>query len=409
MPRKIPAPFFLVGLVAITLGSIAGFNWLIDPYGFWNPPKLLDIRHRPFTLELEPASKLVAAQPTGAEYIILGNSRESFGLPMHNSIWENKSRFNLAFHGASIREIQAIHSFLIRLPTTHHVLLGLDFFMFNANYVQNDPDNLRLKVIQDLTAGTDHTLNKSTLAIFSLFTSLAIQHSWKTISDDTQNLRAIGQYGSYAGEELYQSKPRHGNNFRAIESQLLTGFWKPSPSKEFTLSNEKTNTPGILREILIEAHNSNINTTLFIGPFHPRTLAFMKTANLYPEFKKWQQALVTINESVAADLGKPPFQIMDFSHIPEVLHEKIPEKGDQSTKLIYFYDANHYQPILGEDVLKNWLGEPPGLITPDRLTSASLDPIQARHERMIEAWLDSHPADAKELTHLWEEFLDSKY
>ncbi len=412
-PVKSPARQAISLLLALLTSSIALvilFNLLIDPYDLIKSPTWDGINLRKTrTVNTEVFSKLLAVEKQKPQWVVLGNSREAFGIPMTDPAWkEGQRRYNMAFNGASITEIESVANYIFRAPETQHVLLGIDIFMFNAFYSQNQPGNLRLTSLNHMLDIKDSYKPEVDLLLPSILLSIqATKDAWLTIQEQSSTIRYLSSQGEWQGSDMHHPRQRYGRIFREIEQQFLPHFWMPPPYNTFALRSKGSDPLRSFQSILELAHQNNIQLVLAIGPMHARTVALMEISGMDQAFRDWQRMLVEINENVAATLKKPAFPLFDYSSVQSDSIEAVPNiQARQAMR--GFFDANHYRPVLGSSILKRWLHNQPGTLDEQKLTYKTLPFAQQHQQQKLAQYQSQHPDDIKELEVLWQRFLTAQ-
>ncbi len=340
--------------------TIAGFNYYIDPY------QLFDVTGQNGSFPIKPevgkharmikAHKVRLLRP---DAIILGSSRSEVGLdPNHPSLTDNtNSSFNLSLHSANIYEI---YKYLQHAHSIHPVkkaVLGLDFFMFNANKEsEKDFDQHRLEPSSYIPIGWYRDIFKA------LFTYDALLASWNTVV--SQNDKSITQYNSGGfpddNSRIDKIRKKGGHRQAAINNERYS-LSESDGFAFFTLFKEQSSQSltafQSLSQLLIFSHSENIDLRLFISPIHARKLVVIHKTKLWEEFENWKIMLIENIEHNA-----PSYSLWDFTGFNEITMEPFPPLSDAKSHMKWYWESSHYKKETGNLILDTIFG----LQQPDR-------------------------------------------
>ena len=131
--KKFIIVFFAIFVCIFFL--VCTINLLIDPYGIYGV-ELLQTKDFPRNAQYDKARMIKPhlVSQIKPSSIVIGTSRAEWGIPLNHSIWGANSlnKFNLSFPGADISEIFDYLKFANRTQKLEKVILGLDFYSFNA-------------------------------------------------------------------------------------------------------------------------------------------------------------------------------------------------------------------------------------------------------------------------------------
>jgi len=78
----------------------------------------------------------------------------------------------------------------------------------------------------------------------------------------------------------------------------------------------------------------------------------LRAAGLWPEFERWKEVLVNIlAEDSSRHPGEQAFPLWDFSGYNSITSEPIPNAGDTSTQMKWYWESSHYKTEVGNFVL----------------------------------------------------------
>ncbi|HEY9036588.1 MAG TPA: hypothetical protein VIM96_07725 [Pseudomonadales bacterium] len=396
----------LIVLVVLTLSVIAGFNRLIDPYGFFGDPVIEGVNAHKFRFTaLEPETKLRAFSRQRPSAIVLGTSRAALGIPMQSAQWGNQPVYNLAYAGAGSRSLASIARYAFRQPDLKTAVLMLDFFSFNADYSANNTEDARYQSIQDLLPGSGNDLRDAHLLLPTLLSMQAFRDSLFTLQKQSMNRRHLDSRGNWVGPGIGHFQPQ-SILFNDIERESLDLQYFPPPTRRLALHTNNYSTLDDFRSIITAAHRHNIHLVIGVSPRHVRLQALLQAAGANTLLAEWQQALADINQTEAFQAGRPPFPLIDFSGLSDYTTETIAPANDKTTKLQWFIDPGHYTPELGAILLQQLLTNTPDGTLGRALHSANAHALHQHDMEALSAWLTTHPDIAQIAGRQWQRFLN---
>ena len=99
----------------------------------------------------------------------------------------------------------------------------------------------------------------------------------------------------------------------------------------------------------------HIHLILFIHPYHADYLDMLHEVGLWESFEDWKRSLVKVIET-AAQARPGDVQLFDFAGYNEFTTERVPPPGDRRTVMRWYWEAGHYKPALGSEMLDTMLG-----------------------------------------------------
>ncbi len=345
----------LLILIVIFVISSASFNWVMNPYGIFNSPKIEKINKlKPefFThLRLAKAWAVYKQKPDG---IILGTSRSEFGLDPNHPGWNVKSVYNLGLSGANMYEVLRYFQHVHTIKTQKQVVLSVDFFMFNifaSNHADFEESNL--------------AMNPKFSSANKFFTLISIDTIWssiKTLFKQTEAEFAYLSNGQLHWTNYIRTVRKQGGHrqfFLLTEEEHMNNTWFNKPQKQYSFVHPKTgeSTLKYFSSFLEIAYRDNVDLRIFISPSHARLWEALYSVGLWPQFEQWKREMVRINAEQAHKYGKTPFQLWDFSGYNSFTTEEVPSLGDIKTEMKWYWEASHYKKTLGDLVLDRIFGE----------------------------------------------------
>jgi hypothetical protein len=333
--------------------AAALFNLVVDPFGLYrwvdiegfNANKYQATKHT----RMVKAYRLQQLRPRA---LALGSSRTEIGIDPEHPAWSARPVFNLAVGGATIREARMLLEFACRQSPPQQVVLGLDFFMFNAH---RSADEASVPAAR----GTLDQLAETVFSAAALQASIATLRTQDPLEDPgylpngqivwTYDLAKVRRYGMH---EAFVRNVR----------KYLGNHYFPPPDRRFSLVGEEGGYQPLAEfaRVLRLARQQQIDLRLFISPVHAWQLLTIDEAGLWPLFEAWQRGLAAALEQDRREHpAQPPFVLWDFSGFNPVTTETLPAPGDRTTLMRYYWESSHYRKEAGDLVLSRVLAAGP--------------------------------------------------
>ena len=310
---------FLMTVVSIVFG-VGAFNFIMDPYGVMNTPKIHRLNKLKPTKEnhtrLFKAVEVIRLKP---QHIILGTSRANLGLDPRHPAFSNEgseTSYNLGLQDANVYEILRYFEHAIANQSqVKNIAIGMDYLSFNEH---SKPK-----------AGFDETMlgmqKISGRVIVNLLLSLdALSASQKTLAENVLK-------GRHNSEFVNGMRVLHIDKLPWTMGYFTNGFTRLSNVyTDYQLSQKRLND---LETIVRICRENNINLKLFISPIHATQLEAIRAAGGWDTFEQWKREVAKI----------APF--WDFSGYNSLTTEAI------ATQMTYYQDSSHYRPEVGNLVL----------------------------------------------------------
>ena len=122
---------------AVLLLAVVAFNAVMDPLGMYSSGL-----HKPAIYHRVRLLKAYEVRRVKPESIVLGTSRVHLGISPSHPGWSSRyrRRYNLAFDGATTKEMYAYLVHAGAAGNLRHVMLGLDTYHLNASPASLRPD-----------------------------------------------------------------------------------------------------------------------------------------------------------------------------------------------------------------------------------------------------------------------------
>ncbi|MEQ9553735.1 MAG: hypothetical protein RIM23_29445 [Coleofasciculus sp. G3-WIS-01] len=356
--------FFLCQFLGVVL-----FNLAINPYGAIAMPKIAGFNQvKPEQRNHVRRFKAIEITRQKPTIILLGSSRTEVGLnPNHVAIPTPSSTYNLGISGANMYEVfRYFQHALKNQPDLTHVILGIDFFMFNQQREnQIDFDETRLEKQQI-------TLSDFLDVTFSLD---ALSTSYTTFLANRSDSSATPYYanGMRNPDFFIQHDLPEQSIVKGFKFSLNKYLHDPSLYQDYTLSRHQLN---YLKQLIHLCQENQITIQIFISPSHATQWEAIRKAGLWSVFEDWKREVVKITP------------VWDFSGYNRITTEPISER------MINYFDNSHYRQNVGDLVLNRLLQYSSDivpkdfgvLITPETIES-HLHNIRSHRE----TWVKTNP------------------
>jgi hypothetical protein len=395
---------FLSIVASLALLSIVGFNRLIDPFALYGGPLIegVNIHKTAFSRDTR-MSKAAAIYQQNPLAIVLGSSRSEQGIDPSHLGWRVNPVYNLSLSGANLYEIFRYLQHAQAIQSLKKVVLTLDFFMFNASRIDVNKNNFREDRLAVNAEGQPNPLswNDLLLTLFSLDTlvdSIGTVTEQSVATNKSQYIAGFHKIRSYGVKSIYNKGQRQG--FLNTEESYFNGKYD-----QFSFRTPRRDNWKIYQRLLLLSQQQGIDLRIVISPAHARLFETIESKGVWDLFEQWKQQLVALNESVAAQQGKPSFPLWDFSGYNHYTTEEVPALGDAETQMQWYWESSHYKKKLGDLVLDQIFDYHPqerkiadgfGV----KITSENITTHLAKIRQDRQQWRASHPEDVMEIAAL---------
>jgi hypothetical protein len=389
----------LVGLLsAVLVGVIGGINWFINPYGYFDGPRLDGINSLPlgFNNRLRLAKALAVSRLRPAT-VILGNSRAEAGYDADHSGLADQPAYNLALGGAGLGEARRYLLEAAAAGRLRQVLLALDLAMFDPSLKTQETD--ADSVLITAASGTIDRSREWRRLAFILFSGTAWSDSVWSVTHQRKPVTLYLPSGRRDESADLAQTIREGGHRSAslrVEATFLAASLRDADADGFHRSDGQG--LGQLRQVVSFAAERNIRLILLINPIHARQTYLLSAAGLWPLYEQWKRDLSAV-ASTRPDL----VSLWDFSGVSACTAEPMPPEDDPAISMRWFRESSHFRRVLGDQVLDRIFGRPvdgscPGLGGP--LEPADVAATLARQRQALGRWVKEHPEDAAEIDEL---------
>lgn len=389
---------FLIAALLVFIGA-AIINLIADPYGIWGTPRINGINsvkssgfHGRIPKYVEWSHWVKSPQT-----ILLGTSRTADGLRTDHAALQNGTVYNMALGGQPFHETLVLFKHALKRGGMKRVVIGLDFFAFNAYWATDVVDQKRL------SPGHNFDLLFSTSTLSDSITT--IRQSLPVI-ETIRSAHAADHGLSDAALQPPAAMPVRVL-FKEVEKIFAT-YYRPSPFHLYAYSTPETgeNTIEDFRELLNLAYLNDVELHLFISPSHAWQWEVLADVGLWENWENWKNELVRINKEQAGKAGKPVYPLWDFSGYNSISTETVPASN---TAMKWYSDPSHYNKACGDLILDRIfdhhdparpLPQDFGILIDEGTIDAHLSEIRAARK----LYSETHPADAQEMADLSKQF-----
>ena len=383
---------------ALLLAAVAAFNAVVDPYGMYRWVEAAGFNaHKPAIYHRVRLLKAFEVRRMAPRAIALGSSRSHLALRPSHPGWDAGPVYNLAFDGATTREMYHYLRHAHAGQRLEQVVLGLDSYHPTpwAATVRPDFDPLLLRAPG---LGPPHWL----AADLRLLTSLdTLQESLRTLRSQWDAPEWYAPDGQRLGEVFFR---RPGEMFREQGprayfdeiNRMEVGFQvvpPPDPDQPPAPPPEETSLDYV-RKIVDFCRREGIDLRLFITPAHVYQMEIAAEMGSWGTIEQGRRALVELlDEEARRHTGAEPFPLYDFGGYNAVTTEALPPRGSQR-EMRYYWDSSHFKEGVGDRVLDRVLARPDGPAPADgfglRLTPGNIDQALAQLRAARDAYRAAH-------------------
>jgi len=398
--------FRLLASIIALLAGIALFNWFINPYGYFDAPRLKGINEKSlgFNHRLRLA-KALAIDKIRPATVIVGNSRAEAGYDADHPGITERPAYNLAMGGAGLEEVYRYILDALDTGQLRHLIIGADFFMFDPSRWSQMPRDE--SILMTNSSGSRkkqfHTWGRKARILLS---GDSLTDSWWSLTHQTKQVAIYLGSGLRDDASDIEQVIREGGHRQAalnVESNFLA-----TALRDFDLPASQANYKKSLatfRKIVAVAHSRNIRLTVIINPAHARSAYLFRSAGLEHAHESWKHDLLTILLETGQINSTSAF--WDFSGVSPCTSEALPPLGDTSTRMTWYRESSHFRAALGSAVVNKVFmnRETACPLFGERISDAASLKHQLKAQReALSQWVVDHPIDALEIDRMVHQF-----
>lgn len=405
----------------LIMGVTLAFNVMVDPYGMY---RLADIagfnHHKPAIYNRVRLAKAYEVRRLQPGTVILGTSRTHLGIRPSSPSWPSDGLpvYNLAFDGATTKEMDAYLRHAQAVHPLRRVLLGLDtYHLTNApGAVQQDFDSQLLLKDPSLWSYARVVMGDLKLLI-----------SYDTLMEGVSMLRAqepspaqwFSPDGQRLGEVYFHQPSEHYRTLgpRAyfdeidkLEVRFKLAWRIPQSHNDGaelspTANADTVTSLGYVQRIIAFCREHDIALMVYITPAHVHQLEIASATGEWSAIEHGKRALVQL---LAEDASQHPtaaaFPLYDFGSYSSITTEALPSPGSDK-EMRYYWESSHFKAEVGDLVLRRIFQT--GDVPTDfgvRLDKSSINDALARTREQQQRYEASHPQDVAHIQHEVVEF-----
>ena len=330
---------------------VGGVNVVIDPYGIYNLinlPTLNAQKHRRM-IEGGRIPKSIDLRRGRYNTLILGSSRAQVGIDPKSPILLGTLAYNASLADASIYELRAVGLYALKHQKLEKVILGLDFFVFNAH--RNGSNDFSDSGFAGRSAG--YMYLRRLISVGTLEDSLT-----------TALANLVGKPSQNRSDGYLDGAVRYGMvDPRVLFTRVLKAHFLVTPTLYGSLEYQADRV-AVFKGLIERFAREGIAVHAFFSPIHARQLEAIRALGWIPTFERWKRDVVTAVEQVNAGLSpsRGSVAIWDFSGYNNITTEAVPVTGEgRATK--WYWESSHYKRAVGELILLR-------MLRPERAKSA---------------------------------------
>jgi hypothetical protein len=394
----------------LVVASAVAFNVAVDPYGMYHTSDIAGFNsHKPAIYHRVRLAKAYDVRRIKPRTIILGTSRTHLGIRPSHRAWpaDGLPVYNLAFDGATTKEMYYYLRHAQSVQPLRRVLLGLDTYHLTNAPGATRPDFDAQLLLQDRSIWSQ---------AWALLADIKLLVSYDTISESLATIRAQAQApaewfardGQRLGKVFFHQPWEHFQTsgprgyFDEIDKQEV-GYkleWripqkaarnaKPNPDSQA----DPITSLGYIQHIIEFCRDHNIELVVYITPTHAHQLEIAAATGEWPVIENGKRALVQLLEDDAnKHRDHSAFPLYDFSGYSTITSEDLPPSGSR-VEMRYYWESSHFKENVGDMVLNRIFsaGEVPrdfGI----RLDSGTIDATLLDIRAQQKTYQTSHPDD----------------
>jgi hypothetical protein len=390
--------WFAGGLLLAAL-ALSCFTVVVDPYGLL---RVLDIagfnqvKPRLYNnARMVKAHYVSRAKPHG---LIIGSSRADVGLDaaMAEKLGIAGPVFNSSLPSARIREVFAYLRHAHGEGRLRQAVIGLDFFMFDANSPYEagfEPGRLALN------GGDAVWLERTKDYLRAFFSYDALDAAVYTLRHQEQYAVSYLDNGGQdprTRQRNVNDKGGHRAAFNAALRETVTSNDTVAALRYAPSSLERNGELTVFREMLRFCQREHIDLYLAMSPTHALWLQAIWELGMWPDYERWKRDLNAVVVTVRGQReSNAVLALWDFTGFSEINREEPPAKGRRDAVMRWYWEASHYKHATGDQVMFRLLGLPPSEAPADfgvRLGRNNIDAHLSALRAGRERYFADHPA-----------------
>ncbi len=360
--------------VILFLPTVAGLNWLVDPYGMYWSPQINNLN----TLKPESGDRVRTTKPkrvssVSPKTVLIGNSRIEMGLSAKSDIFDHQPVYNLGMPGIGLtQQLNNAARQIILNDNLKELIFSLDYLDFLYDEEILDSFDYSENQFANFSASDSFNMARAKEYLGFLISLNTLVDSINTVFKQGGQYNHIDESGTniprtYLAVMRYEGvRPLFIQKIEEMRKRLKTS------KRKLVSVNAPDKNPGVkmLNDLITLAREKGIEVKLFINPYHYSYLHVLEEGNHFDDYLKWKILLTT---SLAENESEKP-ELWDFSGFNEVTLQKLDTTAEKPY-LSWFWEPAHYRSSVGKKILEQLYGrkeqETFGKILNDRNVSDS--------------------------------------
>jgi hypothetical protein len=306
--------FILLIAIGLGISGIVGLNWLVDPFDLYGQAKISGIntvKRAQYYERIFRPLRVVQAEPRS---VVLGSSRtaafteDSVGGRLEGPF------YNMSVSSLRVREAAIYLGFLLDNTDVQRVVLGVDFFSFNAN--RTSEPGFQAEILD--RSSTIHLLTHSLMSL--------------TAARETITSIRLSQKDQGSASAASSAPPDVLTGFKIQLTQYLK---ERKFYRGYVLDMQGLEQLG---DVAARYAKRGRSLEILIPPSHALDTEAIRASGLWETFETWKRKLAVISDRTSVP-------IWDFSGYNAITTE--PVRSDMR----YFSDSSHFMPILAPAIL----------------------------------------------------------
>ena len=407
---------------ALLLAAVVVFNAAVDPLGMY-----VSGVHKPAMYNRVRLLKAYEARRVRAESIVLGTSRVHLGISPRHSGWASlyRRRYNLAFDGATTKEMYAYLKHADAAGNLRHVMLGLDTYHLGAAPASVRPDFDRSILMDERRAMNPVRMLLADLQLLSSYSTL--KESLRLLETENDQPVWYAPNGQRLGE-VYFRRPTENfmtcgprcyfDEIDKLEVTFKLGWKVPQKTLPTVQSGPPTapdpvTSLGYIEKIVEYCRDNEIELSIFLTPSHVHQLELDAATGNWWSVENGKRKLV---ELLARDArkhdNKKAIALYDFAGYNRITTEQLPARNSND-EMQYYWDSSHFKERVGDLVLDRLLQTRAREQLPSddfgiELSVENIDNAIAELRSRQQEYRDANPAEIAALQ-LWVAEFEQKY
>jgi hypothetical protein len=393
MPRFIA--FWLIGLL-VFLGIVIAVNVVVDPYGIIGAPRVAGFNaDKIAAVDWPRVTKPYLVARANPTTLVMGTSPADVAFDPLSPDWPADLRpvFNLSIDGASPFQMYRFEQDALAVTKPKLVVISIsleDSQDFGAKPKTFEDFDQRLRIAADGSPNPDYRLGVLNDYIFATTSFKAISDSLTTVIHQRDPIKTfetpLGQLSG--GKFEIWARTEGFYVLMSDKDHMHAGMdlrWARKP--RFNIE--------ALADMIKAARDKGAEVAVAIIPNYIDQLEIRRQTGVTDQYDAWKTRVVQLTDQAKKAMGG--VTLWDFSGFSPYVTEAMPEPGDNTTRLRWFWESIHFQPALANLIIQKITGKGPEdfgvLLTPENLTAD----IVAYHAAQ-DQWVADHPKDVARIT-----------